>query len=417
MGIIMKKILSYYLCLAMILTLIFVGNIDACSVCAKTEGKLSGSRLNENILNENNTSQDVLELQSKSVILIEANTGTVIFEKNADEMLRPASVTKIMTLLLIFDEISNGSLTLEDIVTVSEHAASMGGSQCFFEAGEQQKVNDMIKCIEIASGNDAAVAMAEHIAGSEDAFVGRMNERAKELGMVNTHFENACGLEAEGHLTSARDISIMARELLTKHPEIIDYSTIWMDSIMHHTRRGDSKFDLANTNKFLNQYTGATGLKTGYTSQAKYCMAASATRNGVELIAVIMGADTKEIRNREAGMLLDYGFANCVTYQDENVLENDLYADIKNGVKNKVLVKCEPIANVVLFSGTKEDVEKKVILYENLKAPIKEGDILGCVQYSVQGKLIKEMYLYSSEDIAKNTISYSLDFAIDRFLK
>lgn len=202
-----------------------------------------------------------LDISSRSAILMEANSGKIIYEKNADEMLRPASVTKVMTLLLIFESIDEGKLSMDDIVTVSEHAASMGGSQCFFEAGEQQTVNDMIKCIEIASGNDAAVAMAEHIAGSEELFVERMNERAKELGMNNTCFKNACGLEAEGHLTCARDIAIMSRELIVNHPEIKEYSTTWMDYIIHRTKRGESRFDLANTNKFLRQYNGATGLK------------------------------------------------------------------------------------------------------------------------------------------------------------
>ena len=198
--------------------------------------------------------EDALQIQSKSVLLMELESGTVLYEKNADEMLRPASVTKVMTLLLIFEALERGDIALDDTVVVTEHAASMGGSQCFFEAGEEQTVQDMIKCIEVASGNDAAVAMAEHLAGSEAAFVQKMNERAKELGMEHTHFDNACGLEVETHLTSARDIAIMSRQLLLYHPDILTYSTIWMDSITHKTRRGESRFDLANTNKFLNLF-------------------------------------------------------------------------------------------------------------------------------------------------------------------
>lgn len=351
---------------------------------------------------------DVLDLQSKSAILIEVSSGKIIYEKNPDQQLRPASVTKVMTLLLIFEELEAGNMTYDDIVTVTEHAASMGGSQCFFEAGEQQTVRDMIKCIEVASGNDAAVAMAEHIAGSEAAFVDMMNTRAQELGMVNTHFENACGLEAEGHLTTARDISIMSRELLYKHPEIKEFSTIWMDSIIHKTARGESQFDLANTNKFLNQYTGATGLKTGYTSQAKYCMAASASRNGVELIAVIMGADTKEIRNSEAGKLLDYGYAKCKTYTDTEVLPDDLKITVRKGTEKYVpYASCEP-HELVLVDGNPEQVVKEVIPYNNLEAPIRKGDIIGAVQYSYEGNLVDEVHILADADVERLSFSYSL---------
>ena len=347
---------------------------------------------------------------------MEASTGRILYEKNADEMLRPASVTKIMTLLLIFEALDEGSMTLDDIVTVSEHAASMGGSQCFFEAGEEQTVKDMIKCIEVASGNDAAVAMAEHIAGSEEAFVGMMNEKAKELGMNNTNFANACGLENEAHLTTARDIAIMSRELITKHPDIKDYSTIWMDSIIHRTRRGESQFDLANTNKFLNQYTGATGLKTGYTSQAKYCMSATANRNGIELIAVIMGADTKEIRNSEAGKLLDFGFAKCSIYNDTETLPADLKIPVLNGIKENV--SFEPITDnqFVLVDEKPEMVIKEIVLYNNLEAPLYEGDVVGVVQYSYDGKVIHEEYIYAAENIEKLSYFQSLKGLFEKTL-
>lgn len=360
------------------------------------------------------TASDVLSLESESAILLEASTGQVIYEKNPDEQLRPASVTKIMTLLIIFEELAAGNLDLQDVVTVTDHAASMGGSQCFFEAGEQQTVEDMIKCIEIASGNDAAVAMAEHIAGSEQAFVNIMNERASELGMVNTHFENACGLEAEGHLTTARDISIMSRELIINHPEIKDYSTIWMDSITHKTARGESVFDLANTNKFLNQYTGATGLKTGYTSQAKYCMSATADRNGVELIAVIMGAGTKDIRNSEACMLLDYGYSKCKIYTDPDVIPDSFTTDIDGGIKAHVLHKECDSYNIVLVDKNPDLIVKDVVPYTNLKAPIHEGDVIGAVQYSYEGNLIAEVHIYAAENIDELTWSYSLRDAASR---
>lgn len=352
--------------------------------------------------------EDALAIQSKSVLLMELESGTVLYEKNADEMLRPASVTKVMTLLLIFEALERGDIALDDTVVVTEHAASMGGSQCFFEAGEEQTVQDMIKCIEVASGNDAAVAMAEHLAGSEAAFVQKMNERAKELGMEHTHFDNACGLEVETHLTSARDIAIMSRQLLLYHPDILTYSTIWMDSITHKTRRGELQFDLANTNKFLNLYTGANGLKTGYTSQAKYCMSATATRDGVTLIAVVMGAETKEIRNSEAMKLLDYGFAQCRPYVDTEVVPEDLQIPVQNGTCKSVTVKPVEQHTITLVATNPDQIEKQVIAYENLKAPIQEGDAVGVVQYSCNGTCISEVILYAERSVPKLDLKYSL---------
>lgn len=354
-----------------------------------------------------------VEIESRSVILIEASSGKVIFEKNPDEKLKPASVTKVMTLLLIFEALERGDFTYDDIVVISEHAASMGGSQCFFEAGEEQTVRDMIKCIEIASGNDAAVAMAEYVAGSETAFVQMMNERAKELGMVNTNFINACGLDDDNHYTTARDIGIMSRELITKHPDIMDFSTIWMDSIIHKTNRGESQFDLANTNKFLNMYNGATGLKTGYTSEAKYCMAATAERNGISMIAVIMGADTKDIRNNEACKLLDYGFARCDIYIDNSVIDNNFKVEVEKGECDFVEGIDINTHQIVLVDKNPEEVEKKIVKYNNLEAPIYKNDIIGCVQYCYNGEVIEEVFIYAQEDVKevtyKNTIKNLLN--------
>ena len=364
--------------------------------------------LNNDAEDDSNEKNSDLEISSKSAILMEAQTGKVIFCKNEDESLRPASVTKIMTLLLIFEEIQRGNMRYDDIVTVTEHAASMGGSQCFFEAGEQQIVEDMIKCIEVASGNDAAVAMAEHIAGSEAAFVEMMNARAKELGMENTHFENACGLEAEGHVTSAKDIAIMSRELIVNHPEIFNYSTIWMDSIIHKTKKGESQFDLANTNKFLKQYTGATGLKTGYTSQAKYCISATAKRNDIELIAVIMGAETKEIRNSEIARMLDYGFAKCEIYTDSQVVPGNQKFKVSMGVKEYVDFDVENTNKITLLEGNVEEIKKELVIYENLEAPIHLGDIIGVVQYTYKGQLIDEVYVYAAEDVKKKSYGHSI---------
>ena len=296
---------------------------------------------------------------------------------------------------------------MSDIVTVSEHAASMGGSQCFFEAGEQQTVEDMIKCIIIASGNDAAVAMAEFTAGSEEAFVQRMNDRAKELGMEHTHFVNACGLDADGHETSARDIAIMSRQLIDEHPEILNYSGIWMDSIIHKTARGESRFDLANTNKFLNMYTGATGLKTGYTATAKYCMSATANRNGITLIAVIMGAETKDIRNKEVCKLLDYGYASCNLYKDENVLDTRSVS-IENGISDELAIESTSDFSSVLLRGEKaDDVKKTPIQEETLTAPINKGDVIGKMEYSINGRVLGSVEIVAAENIKKMTFGYS----------
>ncbi len=340
-----------------------------------------------------------LSIEAPSAILIEASTGTVLYEKNADEKLRPASVTKVMTLLLAFEQIGAGAMHLEDTVTISEHAASMEGSRCFFEAGEQQTVEDIMKCIVIASGNDTAVAMGEHIAGSEEAFVEKMNEKAQALGMTNTHFENACGLEAEGHLTTARDISVMARELTTKYPKIFEYSGIWMDSITHVTKRGSKEFTLANTNKFLNEYKGATGLKTGYTSIAKYSMVATASRDGVDLIAVVMGADTKEIRNETAGKLLDYGFAKCKVYHDDNPADRIGQIEIAGGKTSMVEYK-QPEAFAYVFtagedmSGVQKRFEQTVLC-----APVHSGDEIGSVIYEWNGKQLSEVKIYADSEV------------------
>lgn len=348
-----------------------------------------------------------LVLESPSVILMEASTGQILYEKNADEQRHPASVTKVMTLLLAFEEIGSGHMTMTDIVTISEHAASMGGSQCFFEAGETQTVEDMIKCIIIASGNDAAVAMGEHIAGSEEAFVQRMNEKAAELGMVNTNFCNACGLDAEGHLTTARDIAIMSRELTTKYPEIFNYSTIWMDTITHVTRRGSSDFGLSNTNKLLKTYPYCTGLKTGYTSEAGFSISATASKDGVNLIAVVMGAATKEIRNGEVCKLFDYGFANCRVYQDDMVLGDNTTVPVTGGKEEAV--RCVPEANHFSYLLTREQTPEQVnkeLNYSELTAPIMQGDVIGEAVYYYNGERIGAVPLLAENDVEAITYGF-----------
>ena len=357
-----------------------------------------------------------VDIKSPSAILIEAESGQVLFEKNSDIAMAPASVTKIMTLLLAFEALDKGDFSLEDKVVVSKHAASMGGSQCFFEDGEEQTVEDMIKCIIIASGNDAAVAMAEKIAGSEQAFVDMMNDKAKKIGMKNASFKNACGLDAEGHKMSARDISIMSRELIVKHPEIFDYSTIWMDSIIHKTARGESRFDLVNTNKFLNMYTGATGLKTGYTSTAKYCMSATAERDGIQLIAVIMGGETKDIRNGDACQLLDYGYSKCHKYCDSDVIKEKKIS-IDKGTSDYVKIKnVSKFESILLGSESEEIVNKKIKLQENLTAPVKKGDELGEICYYAGERYIGKVTLYADENVDRMDIGYAVKTVMKKFL-
>lgn len=341
------------------------------------------------------------EIEAPCAILTEASTGRVIYEKNADESLHPASITKIMTLLIIFDAVDDGSISPEDTVTVSEHAASMGGSQVFLEPGEKQTVETMIKCIAIASANDACVAMAEHISGSEDAFVQSMNERAEALGMNNTHFVNCCGLDADGHMTTARDVAIMSRELITAHPAIHDYSCIWMDTITHVTRRGESEFVLNNTNKLLKQYEWATGLKTGSTSLAKFCLSATARRNNIELISVIMASPSGKTRVSDSIALLNYGYGICSLYHDNNMPSIDVIP-IKGGIRSDISVEYSSQMNY-LFTDKYDAslIESHAEYLEDLEAPVQKGDVIGQLTYTYDGKFMDSIDIIASESIKK----------------
>ena len=341
------------------------------------------------------------EIEAPCAILTEASTGRVIYEKNADESLHPASITKIMTLLIIFDAIDDGSIAPDDTVTVSEHAASMGGSQVFLEPGETQSVETMIKCIAIASANDACVAMAEHISGSEDAFVQSMNERAEALGMNNTHFVNCCGLDADGHMTTARDVAIMSRELITAHPTIHDYSCIWMDTITHVTRRGESEFVLNNTNKLLKQYEWATGLKTGSTSLAKFCLSATARRNDIELISVIMASPSGKTRVSDSIALLNYGYGICLLYHDNNMPSIDVIP-IKGGIRSDISVEYSSQMNY-LFTDKYDAslIESHAEYLEDLEAPVQKGDVVGQLTYTYDGKFMDSVDIIASESIKK----------------
>lgn len=355
-----------------------------------------------------------LNLSAKSALLMEAGTGTVIYEKNAEERLRPASVTKIMTLLLIFEALENGQCTLNDTVTVSEHAASMGGSQVFLEAGETQSVNDLIKCISIASANDACVAMAEFLAGSEDAFVGRMNEKAAALGMNNTHFVNCCGLEADGHLTCAKDIALMSGELITKYPQIYDYCTIWQDTIIHRTRRGESEFGLTNTNKFLKQYPYATGLKTGYTSHSKYCISATAKKDSLELITVLMAEPDIKSRVRDLQSCMDYGFSRCSLYTDANDTPLSPIA-VQRGMEQTLPLVYEGAMQYLdTNGGDLSAVEKTLRLPASVEAPVKKGDIIGEAVYTLNGKTIGTVSIRADADVERSDYGFYLQQAARR---
>ncbi len=343
-----------------------------------------------------------INLSSPSAVLIEGSTGTVIFEKDKDERLKPASVTKIMTLLLIFEALESGQIKMMDEVSVSEHAASMGGSQVFLEPYETQNVDTMIKCISIASANDASVAMAEYIAGSEEEFVARMNERAKELGMNNTNFVNCCGLDVDNHYTTAYDIALMSRELITRFPEISNYSTVWMDTFVHTTKKGRTEFGLTNTNKLIKSYNGITGLKTGSTSLAKYCLSATARRNNMDLIAVIMAAPDTKIRFQEAAKLLNYGFANYSVFVDQHQELTVEPVRVLKGVADTVQGKPGGEFSYLCSKGKNPaDIKKEVILFEEVKAPVAPNDKIGEIVYSIGEEKIGSVDILAAEAINK----------------
>ena len=330
------------------------------------------------------------EISAPCGILMEASTGTVLYEKNADEARNPASVTKIMTLLLIFDALESGKIRLTDEVVTSAHAKSMGGSQVFLEEGEVQTVETLIKCIVISSGNDASVAMAEFIAGDEGAFVQMMNERARGLGMNNTHFEDCCGLTASTtHAVSARDIALMSRELITKYPEIFNYSTIWMENITHVTKQGSKEFCLSNTNKLLKMATNfqVTGLKTGSTSLAKYCLSATGRKDGVDLIAVVLAAPDYKARFADAVSLLNYGFGACRLYRDEAMPQLPSLA----GEFTYLGLHGED------FSG----VEKELSLPESIPAPVEQGTPVGVLKYTLNGTPLGEVQILAGGSVEK----------------
>ncbi len=348
-----------------------------------------------------------LDVLAKSAILIEATTGKVLYEKNPDEKLPPASVTKVMTLYLIYEAIDSGKIKWEDTVTVSEYAASMGGSQIFLEPMEKQDVKTLTKSIAIASANDAAVAMAEHIAGSEQEFVKLMNEKAKELGMENTNFENACGLDTDtvNHYMSARDIAIISRELMTKYPDVKEFTTKWQDTITHKTRKGETEFGLTNTNKLLKMYDGATGLKTGSTKKALYCLSGSAERNGLSIIAVVMASPDPKVRFQEVAKMFDYGFANYQVVQCDEQGKNMGYTNVYKGEKPTVNGIIEKPASFVIKKGASTNIQKDIQMIEGVKAPVIKGTKIGEAIYTYEGNEIGRIDILAEEDIKKASLN------------
>lgn len=338
-----------------------------------------------------------LGLNAKSAILMEESTGNILYESNPDERLPIASVTKVMTMLLIMEAVDSGKISLDDMVTVSENAMSYGGSTMFLETGEQLTVNDMLKGIAVASANDGCVAMAEHLAGSESAFVDMMNEKAKELGMENTHFMNTNGLDEEDHYSSARDVAIMSRELM-KHETIFNYTSIWMDTL-----RG-GKFQLANTNKLIRFYDGANGLKTGSTSKALCCLSAAAKRNDMQLIAVVLGAPTSAERFASAKSLLDYGFANYAVNTQITAGDEVQKIAVEKGVDKEVGVVAGDSCSTLVKKGQEDNITKEIKIDETIIAPIEAGQKIGTMTISRDGEVIADIDLNASSAVEKKGI-------------
>lgn len=367
----MKKMICFFICVCFMMQ----------SVCVFAEGE----------------QETDLGLNAKSAILMEDSTGKVLYESNPDERVPIASVTKVMTMLLIMEAVDSGKITLDDMVTVSENAMSYGGSTMFLETGEQLTVNDMMKGIAVASANDGCVAMAEHLAGSESAFVDMMNAKAQELGMENTHFMNTNGLDEDDHYSSARDVAIMSRELI-KHKTIFNYTSIWMDTL-----RG-GKFQLANTNKLIRFYDGANGLKTGSTSKALCCLSATAKRNDMQLIAVVLGAPTSAERFSSAKSLLDYGFANYAVNTQVTAGDEVDRVHVEKGVDNEVGVVAGDTYSTLVKKGQEDNVTKEVIIDEQITAPIEAGEKIGTMKISRDGETLAEIDLNAANAVEKKGI-------------
>ena len=342
-----------------------------------------------------------LTIDAKSAVIMEASSGEIIFQQNADERRAPASVTKVMTMLLIYEALEQNRIAWDDVVTVSEYAAGMGGSQIYLEVGEQQTVRDLVKSVVIASANDGAVALAEFISGSEESFVDLMNKKARALGMENTSFKNSCGLDAEGHFTTARDIAIMSRELILKYPHVEEYATTWMDTIIHKTARGEEEFGLTNTNKLVKWYNGTTGLKTGSTGEAMYCLSATAKRNDMELIAVVLGAPNPTTRFQEAMKMLDYGYANYKVVKGELPGTVVGMADVAKGKEPQVAAMVENLISNVTEKGSNVELERQITIHEDVSAPVEAGTPVGEIVYTYEGAEIGRSALIAEEAVER----------------
>ena len=357
-----------------------------------------------------------ININAKASLLMEASSGKILLEQNPHEKLAPASVTKVMTMLLIYEALEQERIGWDQIVTVSDHAASMGGSQIFLAPEEQQTVRDLVKSIVIASANDAAVAMAEFIAGSEEAFVQMMNKKAEELGMKNTNFKNSCGLDADGHLTSAYDIALMSRELITKHPEVFEYAKVRLDKIIHKTPRGEEEFGLTNTNRLIRSYAGATGLKTGSTSEAMFCIAATAEKDGMELIAIVLGAPDPTIRFDSAMKMFDYGYANFAISAQEEEGTNMGDITVYKGKKESIAVVIKDQQRVLVPKGKNIVIDSEIKLHNSISAPVSKGTKAGEIIYTHGGNEVGRGDLVIFEDIEKAEVQDIMKRVFSRWM-
>lgn len=403
---VLKKIIVFILCVC----LFNVGSASLSAVTVSSECDISDIDVPLDSTPVNAAIGQTLDIKSRACVLMEPNTGKVLYDMNSDERLAPASITKIMSLLLVVEAVDRGDISLETVITASEHACGMGGSQIWLEPGETMTVDELLKAAVIASANDACVALGEAIAGSEEGFVALMNERARELGITRTEFKNCTGLDAEGHLTCAYDVAVMSSELI-KHDIIKDYSTVWMDTLR------DGKSELVNTNKLVRFYSGTTGLKTGTTSKAKYCISATAERNGMELVAVVMAGETTADRFNGAKKLLDYGFANYNYSSIGAELKEETVLDILKGTSKKISVKAEKNLNVLLPKTASGNIERETVFKNNITAPIKKGELLGTVKVSLNGEELGEIPIVAAEGVERLTFSVTLEWILKGLFK
>ncbi|HIZ16427.1 MAG TPA: D-alanyl-D-alanine carboxypeptidase [Firmicutes bacterium] len=402
----LKKIMAVFICCALIVPIVAMA--DTAEILSEniTTEYLSDDLL-EPYSDASVEAETVLELNAKSAVLMEKSTGRVLYEQNPHERLAPASITKIMSLLLIMEAIESGKITIDDTVSASEHAVSMGGSQIWLEVGETMTVNELLKAVAIGSANDATVALGEYIAGSEEAFVNMMNERAAQLGMENTHFVNCTGLDAENHYTSAYDVALMSRELIG-HDLIKQYSSVWMDSL----REGETQ--LVNTNKLVRFYEGATGLKTGTTDEAGYCLSATAERDDMELIAVVMGSDSGNNRFNSARKLLDHGFANYVKVSPAVDMSEIPAVKVTGGVESLVPINEVNAEPVLITKGKEKSITAKIELPESIEAPISAGQQIGTVSIMQDDEMLAQIPITAAKDIGKMTFTNALWLLIQK---